>query len=138
GSSGRPKGVMVAHAQVINLLGGLARVSSLGERDVRLSLTTLSFDVSVAELFLPLVSGAAVVVASRDTARDPQQIAAAIESSGARALGGTPATWRMMVDAGWRPSAEMEVHCAGEALPADLAAALVERGATLWYLYGPT
>src|SRR5262249_17745780 len=82
--------------------------------------------------------GACVVVASREVARDPQRIAALAELTGARTFGATPATWRMMVESGWRPSRGMEIHCAGEALPGDLASALMEQGARLWNLYGPT
>lgn len=78
------------------------------------------------------------MIASRSAARDPQAIAAIVEKTGARTFGATPATWRMMVDAGWRPTAGMEIHCAGEALLRDLANALTERGARLWNFYGPT
>ena len=138
GSTGRPKGVMVEHRNVSNLLVSLAYEPGIASSEITLSLTTLSFDVSVAELLLPLVFGAEVVVGTREDARDPALIAALIEKTGARTFGGTPATWRMMVDAGWRPDPGMEIHCAGEALPRELADALVERGAVLWNLYGPT
>jgi amino acid adenylation domain-containing protein len=138
GSTGRPKGVMVEHGSVANLLVSLAYEPGVDSDETMLSLTTLSFDVSVAELFLPLAYGAKVVIGSREASRDPKLIASIIEATGARTFGATPTTWRMMVDSGWRPSAEMEIHVAGEALPRDLADALVERGATLWNLYGPT
>ena len=138
GSTGRPKGVMVEHASVANLLASLAHEPGIDAGETTLSVTTLSFDVSVAELFFPLVNGAKVVIGSREAARDPQKIADLIAATGARTFGATPATWRMMVDSGWRPTSEMEIHCAGEALPPDLAAALKENGATLWNLYGPT
>jgi amino acid adenylation domain-containing protein len=138
GSTGRPKGTMVSHANVTNLLASMVRVPGISADDTTLSLTTISFDVSVAELFLPLVAGAKVVIGSREEARDPRLIAALIDATGARQFGATPATWRMMVDSGWRPRAGMEIHCAGEALPRDLADALLENGASLWNLYGPT
>ena len=138
GSTGRPKGTMIEHRSVTNLLASMIRVPGITAADTTLSLTTISFDVSVAELFLPLAVGAKVVIGSRETARDPKLIAALIASSGARQFGATPATWRMMVDSGWRPATGMEIHCAGEALPSDLAEALVANGATLWNLYGPT
>jgi amino acid adenylation domain-containing protein len=138
GSTGRPKGTMVTHGSVANLLLSMVRVPGISASDTTLSVTTISFDVSVAELFLPLVAGAKVVIGSREVARDPRLIAALIEKSGARQFGATPATWRMMVDAGWRPSAGMKIHCAGEALPRDLADALLEKSASLWNLYGPT
>ena len=138
GSTGRPKGVMVEHASVANLLASLAHEPGIDAGETTLSVTTLSFDVSVAELFFPLVNGAKVVIGSREAARDPQKIADLIEATGARTFGATPATWRMMVDSGWRPTRGMEIHCAGEALPPDLASALLENGATLWNLYGPT
>jgi amino acid adenylation domain-containing protein len=138
GSTGRPKGVIVSHGNVANLLASLARSPGLSADVTTLSLTPLTFDVSVAELFLPLAVGARVVLGSTEDARDPAQISAIVEATGARRFGATPATWRMMTSAGWRPTAAMEIHCAGEALAPELADALLESGATLWNLYGPT
>ena len=70
GSTGTPKGVAVSGAALVNLLLSMQRKPGLTERDVLLAVTTISFDIAALELFLPLVTGATLVMADRDTARD--------------------------------------------------------------------
>jgi acyl-CoA synthetase (AMP-forming)/AMP-acid ligase II/acyl carrier protein len=50
----------------------------------------------------------------------------------------TPATWRMLLDAGWTGSPNLQILCGGETLPRNLAERLLTKGARLWNLYGPT
>src|SRR2546423_6006431 len=50
----------------------------------------------------------------------------------------TPATWRMLLQAGWTGAPAMKLLCGGEALPAHLADQLLPRCAELWNMYGPT
>jgi non-ribosomal peptide synthetase component F len=50
----------------------------------------------------------------------------------------TPASWRSLLEAGWKGKADLKILCGGEALVSDLAERLLERGAELWNLYGPT
>jgi amino acid adenylation domain-containing protein len=138
GSTGRPKGVEVEHGSVVNLLAAMAREPGIGEDDVLLAVTTVSFDIAALELFLPLTVGARVVVASEETAADPARLAAEIAASGATVMQATPATWRMLVLGGWSGRAGLKVLCGGEALPADLARQLRSRAEAVWNLYGPT
>ncbi|MBV9775383.1 MAG: AMP-binding protein, partial [Gemmatimonadetes bacterium] len=98
----------------------------------------LSFDIAGLELFLPLLTGARVVIASRETAADARLLAERIESSGATVLQATPATWRMLLADGWSGNAHLRAFCGGEALDADLVRQLRPRVAELWNLYGPT
>jgi acyl-coenzyme A synthetase/AMP-(fatty) acid ligase len=100
--------------------------------------TTLSFDIAGLELFLPLVCGARVAMATRETATDARLLAEELEVTGATVMQATPATWRLLVTGNWRPSRPFQAWCGGEALPTDLAAALLERGCTVWNFYGPT
>ncbi|MGG5292471.1 AMP-binding protein, partial [Pseudomonas shirazensis] len=91
-----------------------------------LALTSLSFDIAVLELYLPLVSGASVVLVDRDTARDPERLWAQIEQQQVTAIQATPSTWRMLADHPRLPAlAGRQVLCGGEALPADLAERLI-------------
>ncbi|MDQ3897945.1 MAG: amino acid adenylation domain-containing protein, partial [Actinomycetota bacterium] len=138
GSTGRPKGVAVPNRALVNLLTAIGARPGLGEDDVLVAVTTLSFDIAGVELWLPLVAGAHVVVASRDTASDPTLLMDLLDESGATVLQATPATWRMLVDAGWAGRAGLKALCCGEALPASLAGRLLDRGVELWNLYGPT
>ena len=138
GSTGRPKGVEVRHRGVVNFLTSMAREPGLCARDMLLAVTTLSFDIAVLELFLPLTVGGRVVIASREVATDGEALSRALEASGATVMQATPATWRMLVEAGWRGPEGFKVLCGGEALPSDLAGELVARAGSVWNLYGPT
>jgi len=138
GSTGRPKGAEIANRALVNFLTAMAERPGLGSADVLVAVTTLSFDIAGLELWLPLVTGARVVVASREQVSDPRRLAALLEEAGATVLQATPATWRMLVDAGWPGRPGLKALCGGEALPVALADQLLDRGMELWNLYGPT
>ncbi len=138
GSTGQPKGVLVRHSSVVNFLTSMGRETGLAAGDVLLSVTTLSFDIAALEIFLPLCVGARLALVSRETAGDGAALAAALERSAATALQATPATWRLLRAAGWEGRRGLTLLCGGEALPRELAAELLPRGAALWNLYGPT
>ncbi len=138
GSTGKPKGVQVHHNAVVNFLASMAREPGLDERDTLLAVTTLSFDIAVLELLLPLVVGAKVVVASREVAADGVQLGELLIDSGASVMQATPATWRMLFSAGWTGNQTLKALCGGEALPRDLARQLVGSVSSVWNMYGPT
>ncbi|MDQ2908259.1 MAG: amino acid adenylation domain-containing protein [Candidatus Eremiobacteraeota bacterium] len=138
GSTGRPKGVAVTHRSLVNLLTSMAREPGLVPSDTLLAVTTLSFDIAALELWLPLVVGARVAIAPREAVMDGRRLAELLSSSGATMMQATPATWRLLLAAGWTGDPNLTVLCGGEALPPDLAAALLPRGRALWNMYGPT
>ena len=140
GSTGRPKGVQVTHRAVVNLLNAMRQRPGLGAHDVFAAVTTLSFDIAALELYLPLVVGARVVLVAREEATDGLLLKERLESAGATAMQATPATWRLLLEAGWAPGG-LKMLCGGEALPRDLAEELVDGvidGGALWNVYGPT
>jgi len=138
GSTGRPKGVVVPHRAVANFLRSMAREPGLAAHDRLLAVTTLSFDIAVLELLLPLAVGARIVLADRETAGDGMALRALLERSGATAMQGTPSSWRLLVDAGWRGTPEFKALCGGEPMAPALATALLSRCGSLWNMYGPT
>src|SRR6202035_3403163 len=138
GSTGRPKGVQVTHGALANFLLSMREAPGLAAGDALLAVTTLSFDIAGLELLLPLAVGGRVELASREEAADGELLKGRLVSSGATAMQGTPATWRMLLDAGWEGDGRLSALCGGEALPADLAARLLPRVGALWNLYGPT
>ena len=138
GSTGKPKGVAVSHQSVVNFLCSMQQTIDLSAHDRFLSVTTLSFDISVLELFLPLYAGACVVIADRETRSDGNRLLNYIQQAQITAMQATPVTWRMLLEAGWSESTPLLVLCGGEALPLQLAQALVERSHRAWNLYGPT
>ena len=107
-------------------------------KDVFLALTTISFDIASLELFLPLITGAKLVLASRDEALDGRQLLDRLTECGATAMQATPSAWKLLLDAGWRSSPDFKILCGGEVLSRQLADQLLEGGASLWNLYGPT
>jgi amino acid adenylation domain-containing protein len=138
GSTGRPKGVQITHANLVNFLASMQHEPGLGASDTLLAVTTLSFDIAGLEIYLPLISGAKVVLASRAEASDGRRLLQLMQRQRPTVMQATPATWRMLIDAGWEGSPELRVLCGGEALAGDLAAPLLPRCAQLWNMYGPT
>jgi len=138
GSTGRPKGVAIASRGMVNFLASMARRPGLGATDVLVAVTTLAFDIAVLELFLPLVVGARVELADRETAGDGQRLAARLAACGATVLQATPSTWRLLLEAGWEGAPHLTALCGGEALPPELARTLASRTRALWNVYGPT
>ncbi|HEY0408673.1 MAG TPA: AMP-binding protein, partial [Candidatus Dormibacteraeota bacterium] len=138
GSTGTPKGVLVPHRSVVNLLAGARRRPGMASTDVVVALSTLSFDIAVCDLWLPLTVGARVVLGRRGAAGDGEALLELLHRSGATVLQATPTTWRLLIAAGWSGGDGLRAICTGEALPADLASQLAERAAEAWNMYGPT
>jgi amino acid adenylation domain-containing protein len=138
GSTGRPKGVQISHRALANFLRSTSRRPGLGEEDVLLAVTTVSFDIAALELLLPLSVGARVELATYEEAVDPVRLQARLGATGATVLQSTPATWTMLLDAGWEGDRHLSALCGGEVLPAALAGELLPRVRSLWNLYGPT
>ncbi|MBW4493511.1 MAG: amino acid adenylation domain-containing protein [Oscillatoria princeps RMCB-10] len=138
GSTGKPKGVQIPHSAVVNFLQSMQRQPGLTGQDILLSVTTLSFDIAALELFLPLSVGARVAIVSRDIASDGKRLLETLASSGATVMQATPATWRMLLQAGWRGSPQLKILCGGESMPRELANQLLSRSKELWNVYGPT
>jgi amino acid adenylation domain-containing protein len=138
GSTGRPKGVEIRHRNVVNLLNAFRRLLKFTARDRLLAVTTISFDISVLEIFLPLTTGAAVILAERADTVDGVRLATLAQTSGATVIQATPATWRLLIGAGWRGRG-VKLLCGGEAVDPALARRLLERGdGRFWNVYGPT
>ena len=137
GSTGRPKGVEVTHQSVVNLLSSMAANPGLNSRDRLLAVTTFSFDIAGLEVFLPLVVGAQVILANKETAFDGSSLLKLASSSGATVMQATPVTWRLLLEAGWNGQPALKMLCGGEALSRELANQLAGCG-EVWNMYGPT
>ena len=138
GSTGKPKGVRVPHRAVVNFLESMAREPGLSAGDRLVAVTTLSFDIAVNEIFLPLSVGAQIVLAAHTDTMDGAVLSELLERSRATVMQATPGTWRLLIQAGWRGGGQFKALCGGEALSSDLAAQLLERTGSLWNMYGPT
>ncbi len=138
GSTGKPKGVQISHRAAVNFLISMGEKPGLAAGDTLLSVTTLSFDIAVLELYLPLLKGARVVIAGRDVAMDGTQLKIWLLKHQATVMQATPATWRLLLEAGWHPRGPFKALCGGEPIPQKLCDTLLARGVELWNMYGPT
>ena len=138
GSTGKPKGVMLPHRAVVNFLLAVAQRPGLKAKDMLLAVTTLSFDIAVLELLLPLTVGAAVLLASKEETADGFALRDLLDRFPVTAMQATPSTWRLLFSAGWAGHRKLKALVGGEPLPADLATQLQRHCGEVWNMYGPT
>ena len=138
GSTGKPKGVEVPHRAVLNLLHGMQAHVRLQANESLLAVTTLSFDIAMLELFLPLLVQGRVVIASRAQSADPQALRALLQQTKPALMQATPVTWRMLVETGWSGADKLKVLVGGERVTREIADALLQRASAVWNVYGPT
>ncbi|MBD1394377.1 non-ribosomal peptide synthetase [Mucilaginibacter glaciei] len=137
GSTGMPKGVQIAHYNVVNFLYSMQKEPGMTAADKLLAVTTISFDIAGLELFLPLITGAQIVIADPAQAKDGYALLDIIKQENITVMQATPYTWRIMLESGWEQE-RIKVICGGEALPMDLATRILGRASSLWNVYGPT
>jgi amino acid adenylation domain-containing protein len=138
GSTGMPKGVQIAHHNLVNFLYSMQKQPGMNADDKLLAVTTISFDIAGLELFLPLLTGAEVIIADSDSSKDGRALLDIIRKEKATMMQATPYTWRIMLEAGWDKTTPIKVICGGEALPIELANRLLGCTSSLWNVYGPT
>lgn len=138
GSTGQPKGVEITRGALTNFLSSMASCPGLSPEERLLAITTTSFDIAELELLLPICVGATVVIADRETAHDARKLKQKLETSAIDVMQATPATWRLLLEAGWQGDHKLRMLCGGEALSPALADRLLARGGELWNMYGPT
>jgi amino acid adenylation domain-containing protein/non-ribosomal peptide synthase protein (TIGR01720 family) len=138
GSTGNPKGVQISQGALVNFLLTMGDKPGITNSDRLLTVTTISFDIAGLEIYLPLISGAEIVMVDRSIASDGAQLLGSIERHNATILQATPITWRLLLAAGWNGNGLNQIWCGGEAFPIDLANQLMKTPATVWNLYGPT
>ncbi|MCB1056816.1 MAG: amino acid adenylation domain-containing protein [Acidobacteria bacterium] len=138
GSAGAPKGVVVPHGALANLVSTLVDLLRLDPHSRSLAITTLAFDISALEIFAPLVAGARLEIASDREIGDGDALAEHLRRIDLDWLQATPSTWRVLGLAGFEGRRGLTALSGGESLPPDLAHELRRAGNRLWNLYGPT
>lgn len=139
GTTGRPKGVVVPHTALANLLHAM-RETLGADRHLRLlAVTTLTFDIAALELLLPLVVGGSIVIATRADVRDPSRISRMLEAHSVTAMQATPTLWQsLLTDRDGAAMRGMTLLTGGEMLPGHLARRLFRLSPAVFNLYGPT
>ncbi len=138
GSTGKPKGVEIEHRSLFNLLESMRKQPGMDAASVLVAVTTMSFDIAGLELFLPLCVGGRLVIATREEAAQGAWLLDLLNRAGANVMQATPVTWKLLLEAGWQGTPKLKMLCGGEALPRELAEAMLNTGCELWNLYGPT
>ncbi len=138
GSTGNPKGVRIGHTSLLNFLTSMQTNLHLKQEDVLLAVTSLAFDISGLELYLPLLSGACVVLANEREVKSSSLLMNALEEHSITVMQGTPTLWKMLREMDWAPQNTFKILCGGEALPHSLAEWFRSISTNAWNLYGPT
>lgn len=139
GSTGQPKGVILEHCNLDYFLNRVSRVPGLGQDDRLLALTSISFDISILEVFLPYVHGATSVLLDKYERRDPDAVIHHLKENGITLMFATPTHWKMICDAGWNVRApRLKAISGGEPLKPELADRILPFCESLWNVYGPT
>ncbi len=138
GSTGEPKGVLLTHKGLTNVILGLQKIVGFTEKDKLLFVTTIIFDLAQADIFLPLVSGGELVLTSKNEAKDGYQLLKLIQDHGITYIEAPPVTYKIMLAAGWDDRLNLQLTSCGEELSVDLATALLKRCNRLFNMYGPT
>ncbi|RZJ51621.1 MAG: amino acid adenylation domain-containing protein [Chryseobacterium sp.] len=138
GSTGKPKGVKITHRNLINFLISMQSIPGIKSSDRLLAITTISFDIAGLELYLPLISGAELIIADAEATKDGRILLNILSEKKISIMQATPSTWQMILDSGWENKFNLKVLSGGEALPKDLAHKLLKLSNELWNMYGPT
>lgn len=137
GSTGKPKGAQITQRGLVNFLVAMQIKPGLNEHDRVLALTTISFDISGLELYLPLITGAEIILTDAQTSKDTRLLMEIVKKQRVTVMQATPATWRMMLES-WHERLPIKALIGGEALSKKLAERLLEKCDSLWNMYGPT
>lgn len=138
GSTGNPKGVLIAHEAFGNFIASMRMRPGITSDDRMLFNTTISFDISTLEMFLPLATGATVIMSTNTASSGGEALASVIDDNKVTIMQGTPSMYTMLVDAGWKGNDKIKLLCGGEAITNELANDLYDRCESLWNMYGPT
>ncbi|MDP3073076.1 MAG: amino acid adenylation domain-containing protein [Opitutaceae bacterium] len=138
GSTGEPKGVEIEHRAAVNLVVAARDLLGFGPSDRYLATSTIGFDISVAELFVPLTSGGSLLLRGRKAWLDPRGLAADIRRHGVTVVQVGPSVWSVVLaEAPDFPHVRIVITTA-EPVPPALARRLLTLGDQVWNLYGPT
>lgn len=138
GSTGFPKGVAVSNDNLVNFFSSISKYIPISENDRLLSITTISFDISILEIFLPLFCGATLVVGSKRMLIDGYMLQNSLQKNNISIMQATPITWEMLFNTGWTNTENIKILCGGEKLSETLAKKLCENASHIYHLYGPT
>ncbi|MFT7901178.1 MULTISPECIES: amino acid adenylation domain-containing protein [Flavobacteriaceae] len=138
GSTGNPKGVEISHKSLLNFLISIRNNQNFTSEDVLFSVTTQSFDISILEFYVPLISGASVYIANKRILNEPKTLKEKIKVVGTTIIQGTPSFYQLLFNSGWEGNRNIKALCGGDLLSNKLTSKLLENFSEVWNMYGPT
>jgi amino acid adenylation domain-containing protein len=138
GSTGKPKGVPVRHRSVVNMINSMTVAPGISDTDRVLAVVTLSFDMSVYELFIALLNGASIVIAGSNDVTNGLALIDLIDKHDITVIQATPSFWNILISCGWKGKKNLKALCGGEALVPGLVRQMLPRVSEFWNCYGPT
>lgn len=138
GSTGRPKGVEVEHRSLVNLLLATKDLIGFTSGDRFLATSTVTFDISVAEMFLPLITGGSLLLRNRSLLLEPRRLIEQMLEHQVTVVQTGPSVWSILLErANELPGLRVAIST-GEAIATELAQRLSTVADQVWNLYGPT
>jgi len=138
GTTGEPKAVMVSQSNILHLLGSAENLLKITPTDRYLAVSTVAFDASVIEIFLPLMVGASLLLRDGNLLLSPNRLAREIKDNGVTIMQTAPSVWASVLkNAGHFPKLRIAITH-GEAAPIALAEQLMDQAEIAFNLYGPT
>lgn len=138
GSTGKPKGVQIEQHSLTNFLLSMKDSLKMNETDKLLAVTTLSFDIAGLEMYLPLICGASIVIATHEDVVDGESLIKLINKNDISVMQATPATYRLMLESGFKGKSNLKILCGGEGFEKELADKLLTNCKNFYNVYGPT
>ncbi|HET7012556.1 MAG TPA: amino acid adenylation domain-containing protein [Streptosporangiaceae bacterium] len=118
GSTGQPKGVVVEHRQALSFLTSVIDLYQIGPQDAVLQFSSLSFDASVQEMFMPLLAGGRVVLAPPDSLHSPRRLISLLSDHAVTIAVLTPSVISLLDDINLDRANPDDVNLGGTELPA--------------------
>lgn len=136
GSTGNPKGVSITYKGLNNFLASVNQYFTTNE--IMLACTTIAFDISYLELYLPIWQGKTVFIASQNEHKDPEEIKKIFDKYPINIAQGTPSFWNMLYYSGWKGKENLTLLSGGEPLNSQLITNILPNIKEIWNMYGPT
>lgn len=138
GTTGKPKGVTIPRLALHNFLTSMSTYFLQEEHALGLAVSSISFDVSVLELYLPIWQQKTIFLANQMQYKDPIYLAEILNHYPITFIATTTAFWSMLLNLEWKCQPDLVALCGGEPLPPLLAKHILAKVGALWNLYGPT
>lgn len=142
GSTGNPKGVVISHESLVNFLIDMRQRVEIKETDTMLAITSICFDISILEMFLPIINGSDVVLISHADSKSGKRILETVETYQITFMQATPSTYEILYEY-YKESGKTSYLfetclCGGESYELNLVEKIQEMSKEVFNVYGPT